>query len=55
MIERLGSGRWGYRSLLAQRRLRLGRNEQHRLSNLARSVAMFDLRAGRQTEIEAYR
>ena len=55
MIERLGSGRWGYRSLLAQRRLRLGRNEQHRLSNLARSVAMFDLLAGRQTEIEAYR
>ena len=54
-IERLGSGRWGYRSLLAQRRLRLGRNEQHRLSNLARCVAMFDLLAGRQTEIEAYR
>ena len=54
-IERLGSGRWGYRSLLAQRRLRLGRNDQHRLSNLARCVAMFDLLAGRQTEIEAYR
>ena len=54
-IERLGPGRWGYRSLLAQRRLRMGRNEQHRLSNLARSVAMFDLLAARQTEIEAYR
>ena len=54
-IERLGPGRWGYRSLLAQRRLRLGRNEQHRLSNLARCVAMFDLLAGRQTEIEGYR
>ena len=50
--ERLGPGRWGYRSLLAQRRLRLGRNEQHRLSNLARSVAMFDLLAGRQTDLE---
>ena len=54
-IERLGPGRWGYRSLLAQRHLRLGRNEQHRLSNLARCVAMFDLLAARQTEIEAYR
>ena len=54
-VERLGPGRWGYRSLLAQRRLRVGRNEQHRLSNLARCVAMFDLLAGRQTEIEAYR
>ena len=54
-IERLGPGRWGYRSLLSQRRLRMGRNEQHRLSNLARGVAMFDLLAGRQTEIEAYR
>ena len=54
-IERLGPGRWGYRSLLAQRRLRMGRNEQHRLSNLARCVAMFDLLAGRLTEIEGYR
>ena len=54
-IERLGAGRWGYRSLLAQRRLRLGRSEQHRLSNLARCVAMFDLLAARQTEIETYR
>lgn len=54
-LERLGAGRWGYRSLLAQRRLRMGRNEQHRLSNLARGVAMFDLLAGRLTEIEAYR
>ncbi len=54
-VERLGPGRWGYRSLLGQRRLRLGRAEQHRLSNLSRSVAMFDLLAGRQTEIEAHR
>jgi hypothetical protein len=54
-LERLGPGRWGYRSLLGQRRLRLGRNEQHRLSNLSRSVAMFDLLAGRQTDIEPYR
>jgi len=54
-LERLGPGRWGYRSLLAQRHLRLGRNEQHRLSNLSRCVAMFDLLAGRQTEIEVYR
>ncbi len=52
-LERLGAGRWGYRSLLAQRRLRMGRNEQHRLSNLARSAAMFDLLAGRQTDVEA--
>ena len=54
-LERLGPSRWGYRSLLGQRRLRLGRNEQHRLSNLARSVAMFDLLAGRQTDIEGHR
>ncbi len=54
-LERLGPTRWGYRSLLAQRRLRMGRNEQHRLSNLARSVAMFDLLAGRQTDLEAHR
>lgn len=54
-IERLGGGRWGYRSLLGQRHLRMGRAEQHRLSNLARCVALFDLLAGRQTEIEAYR
>ena len=54
-IERLGAGRWGYRSLLGMRHLHLGRVEQHRLSNLARCVAMFDLLAGRQTDIEAYR
>ena len=54
-IERLGPGRWGYRSLLGIRHLHLGRAEQHRLSNLARCVAMFDLLAGRQTEIEPYR
>ena len=54
-LERLGPARWGYRSLLAQRRLRMGRNEQHRLSNLARSAAMFDLLAGRQTDLEAPR
>ena len=55
VIERLGAGRWGYRSLLGMRHLHLGRAEQHRLSNLARSVAMFDLLAGRQTDIEGYR
>jgi hypothetical protein len=54
-IERLGPGRWGYRSLLGLRRLHLGRAEQHRLSDLARCVAMFDLLAGRQTEIEQHR
>ena len=54
-IERLGAGRWGYRSLLGMRHLHLGRAEQHRLSNLSRSVAMFDLLAGRHTEIEQYR
>ena len=54
-IARLGPGRWGYRSLLGIRNLHLGRAEQHRLSNLARCVAMFDLLTGRQTEIEQYR
>jgi hypothetical protein len=54
-IERLGGGRWGYRSLLGMRHLHLGRAEQHRLSNLARCVAMFDLLAGRHTDIEGYR
>ena len=54
-IERLGAGRWGYRSLLGLRNLHLGRAEQHRLSDLARCVAMFDLLAGRQTDIEPYR
>jgi hypothetical protein len=54
-IERLGAGRWGYRSLLGMRHLHLGRAEQHRLSNLSRSVAMFDLLAGRQTDLEPYR
>jgi hypothetical protein len=33
----------------------MGGAEQHRLSNLARSVAMFDHLAGRQTDIEPYR
>jgi hypothetical protein len=54
-LERLGPRHWGYRSLLGSRRLRLGRAEQHRLSNLSRAVAMYDLLAGCQTEIEAYR
>ncbi len=54
-LERLGPGRWGYRSLLGLHKLRLGRAEQHRLSNLSRCVAMFDLLAGRQTDIEIYR
>ena len=54
-VERLGSGRWGYRSLLGMRHLHLGSTEQHRLSNLSRSVAMFDLLAGRHTDLEPYR
>ena len=55
-LERLAPGRWGYRSLLGMQHLgMLGRAEQHRLSNLSRCVAMFDLLAGRQTEIEGYR
>ncbi len=54
-VERLGPGRWGYRSLLGLRHLHLGQAEQHRLSNLSRSVAMFDLLAGRQTDVEGYR
>lgn len=54
-IDRQGPGHWGYRSLLGLQHLRLGRDEQHRLSNLARCVAVFDQMAGRQTEIEQYR
>jgi hypothetical protein len=55
-LERLAPDRWGYRSLLGMQHLGLlGRAEQHRLSNLSRCVAMFDLLAGRQTEIEGYR
>ena len=54
-VEQLGGGHWAYRSLLGQRRLRLGRAEQHRLSSLSRSVALFDLVAGRQTDIEHHR
>ena len=55
-LERLANGHWGYRSLLGIGHL-LGmvRAEQHRRSNLARSVAMFDHLAGRQTDIEPYR
>jgi hypothetical protein len=54
-VERLGGGRWGYRSLLGLHRLRMGRTEQHRLSNLSRAVAMYDLMSGSQTDIEPYR
>lgn len=54
-IERQGPGLWGWRSLLGLQRLRLGRDEQHRLSNLARCVAYFDQMAGRHTELEHYR
>lgn len=54
-VERLGHGHWGYRSLLGLSRLRLGGNEQHRLSNLSRSLAVFDFLTGRQTEVERYR
>jgi hypothetical protein len=54
-LEPLGNGHWGYRSLLGLCHLGLGGAEQHRLSNLARSVAMFDHLAGRQTDIEPYR
>ena len=54
-VQRLGAGLWGYRSLLGLRRLRMGRAGQHRLSNLSRALAMFDLWAGRQTDAERYR
>jgi len=54
-LERLGGTRYGYRSLLAVQRLRIGSADKHRLSNLARAVAMFDLLAGQQTEIESMR
>jgi len=54
-VERLGNGRWGYRSLMGLQRLRLGPADKHRQSNLARCVAIFDLIAGRQTDIEPYR
>lgn len=54
-IEHLGGNRYGYRSLLGLRKLRMGSADKHRLSNLARVVAMFDLLSGRVTEIESYR
>ena len=54
-LEALANGHWGYRSLLGIGHLGMGRAEQHRLSNLARSVAMFDHLAGHQTDIEPYR
>ncbi|OGB00820.1 MAG: hypothetical protein A3E25_10120 [Burkholderiales bacterium RIFCSPHIGHO2_12_FULL_69_20] len=54
-LDRQGPGLWGWRSLLGLQRLRLGRDEQHRLSNLARCVAYFDQMAGRHTELEHYR
>ncbi len=54
-VDRLGPGLWGYRSLLALHRLRLGPDEQHRLSNLSRSVALFDHLVGRQSAVEQYR
>ncbi len=55
MLEPLAQGLWGYRSLLGICHLGMGGAEQHRLSNLARCVAMFDHLAGRQTDIEPYR
>ena len=54
-LEPLATGHWGYRSLLGIGRLGLGGAEQHRLSNLARSVALFDHLARCQTDIEHYR
>lgn len=54
-LEPLANGLWGYRSLLGVCQLGWGGAEQHRLSNLARSVAMFDHLTGRQTDIEPYR
>lgn len=54
-LEPMGNGHWGYRSLLGLCHLGMGGAEQHRLSNLARSVAMFDHLTGRQTDIEPYR
>ncbi|MBP6902011.1 MAG: hypothetical protein KBC73_18080 [Burkholderiaceae bacterium] len=55
MLERLGGTRYGYRSLLGLKKLRYGTADKHRLSNLARVVAMFDLWSGRQTDIEPFR
>jgi hypothetical protein len=54
-VERLGPERWGYRSLQGVQQLGFGAAEKYRLSNLSRSVAMFDLLSGRQTEIEPLR
>lgn len=54
-IEHLGGNRFGYRSLLGVRKLRMGPADKHRLSNLARAAAMFDLLSGRVTEVESYR
>lgn len=54
-LERLPAGRFGYRSLLAVQRLRIGAADKHRQSNLARAVAMFDLMAQQVTEVESLR
>lgn len=54
-LEHLGGNRYGYRALLGLRKLRMGSADTHRLSNLARVVAMFDLLSGRVTEVESYR
>lgn len=54
-IDHLGGNRFGYRSLLGVRKLRMGSADKHRQSNLARAAAMFDLLSGRVTEIESYR
>ena len=54
-LRQQAPGLWTYRSLTGVRRLRLASDEQHRLSNLSRSVAMFEHMAGRYSPVEQYR
>lgn len=54
-LRQMAPGLWSYRSLTGVRRLRMASNDQHRLSNLSRSVALFDHTAGRYSPVEQYR
>ncbi len=54
-LKQQAPGLWHYRSLAGVRRLRLASDDQHRLSNLSRSVALFDHMAGRHSPVEQYR
>ena len=54
-LKQQAPGLWSYRSLMGVRRLRMASDDQHRLSNLSRSVALFDHMAARYSPVEQYR